>query len=46
MPSIGNRLVRCYLGATRFERRIERHPQNFTGFDDKDDLPLADLAGT
>ena len=37
-----NRLVRCYLGATRFEPG-ERNPQNFTGFDDKDDLPLADL---
>jgi hypothetical protein len=37
-----HRLVRCYLGATRFTPN-ERHPQNFTGFDDKDDLPLADL---
>jgi Dyp-type peroxidase family len=37
-----HRLVRCYLGATRFNPN-ERHPQNFTGFDDKDDLPLADL---
>jgi hypothetical protein len=34
-----NRLVRCYLGATRDEQA--RNPQNFTGFDDKDDLPLA-----
>jgi patatin-like phospholipase len=34
-----NRLVRCYLGATR--EPGERHPQNFTGFDDADDLPLA-----
>jgi hypothetical protein len=34
-----NRLVRCYLGATRDEKL--RNPQNFTGFDDKDDLPLA-----
>ena len=33
-----NRLVRCYLGATRDE--TERDPQNFTGFDDCDDLPL------
>ena len=24
----------------------ERNPQNFTGFDDDDDLPLAELAGT
>jgi hypothetical protein len=37
-----HRLVRCYLGATRFKPK-ERHPQNFTGFDDKDDLRLADL---
>ncbi|MEO8256694.1 MAG: hypothetical protein ABI868_05035 [Acidobacteriota bacterium] len=34
-----NRLVRCYLGATRDE--AARNPQNFTGFDDKDDMPLA-----
>jgi hypothetical protein len=34
-----NRLVRCYLGATRDE--AVRTPQNFTGFDDQDDLPLA-----
>jgi hypothetical protein len=34
-----NRLVRCYLGATRAD--TERTPQNFTGFDDADDLPLA-----
>jgi hypothetical protein len=39
-----NRLVRCYLGATRFNPG-ERQPQNFTGFDEKDDLALADLAG-
>lgn len=37
-----NRLVRCYLGATR--KPGERHPQNFTGFDDCDDLPLSKLA--
>lgn len=36
-----NRLVRCYLGATRPPE--ERHPQNFTGFDDLDDLPLTKL---
>ena len=29
-----SRLVRCYLGATRFHAG-ERHPQNFTGFDDE-----------
>jgi len=40
-----NRLVRCYLGATRFDpERHKRNPQNFTGFDDADDLPLAQLA--
>jgi len=38
------RLVRCYLGATRF-RPGQRKPQNFTGFDDDDDLPLAALIG-
>ena len=32
-----SRLVRCYLGATRPPQ--ERKPQNFTGFDEKDDLP-------
>jgi len=39
-----NRLVRCYLGATRNES--QRNPQNFTGFDDDDDMPLAMDAGT
>jgi hypothetical protein len=34
-----NRLVRCYLGATRDPR--DRNPQHFTGFDDCDDMPLA-----
>jgi hypothetical protein len=38
-----SRLIRCYLGATRF-RKGERKPQNFTGFDDNDDLKLAALA--
>jgi hypothetical protein len=38
-----SRLARCYLGATR--RPEERTPQNFTGFDEKDDLRVADLAG-
>jgi hypothetical protein len=37
-----NRLVRCYLGATRF-RPGERNPQNFTGFDGADDITLAEL---
>jgi len=39
-----NRLARCYLGATRFCDST-RHPQPFIGFDEKDDLPLADLRG-
>ena len=38
-----NRLVRCYLGATREAKK--RDPQNFTGFDDKDDMPLAIALG-
>ena len=37
-----SRLVRCYLGATRL-RPGERRPQNFTGFDDGDDLELTEL---
>jgi hypothetical protein len=41
-----NRLVRCYLGATRFAPFDQRTPQNFTGFDDKDDMPMAELAAT
>lgn len=36
-----NRLVRCYLGASRRDRR----PDPFTGFDDRDDIPLAEFAG-
>ncbi len=35
------RLVRCYLGASRCESR-DAHP--FTGFDQDDDLALADLS--
>lgn len=34
-----NRLVRCYLGASR----THRNPHPFTGFDDGDDLALARL---
>ncbi|HTO92899.1 MAG TPA: hypothetical protein VMM80_00965 [Bacteroidota bacterium] len=34
-----NRLVRCYLGASRGER----HPHPFTGLDPEDDLRLRDL---
>jgi hypothetical protein len=37
-----SRLVRCYLGATRFAPN-ERQPQNFTGFDDGDDIVLDEL---
>ncbi|MGH9143325.1 MAG: hypothetical protein ACRD2I_19495, partial [Vicinamibacterales bacterium] len=37
-----SRLVRCYLGATRFQPG-ERRPQNFTGFDDGDDVELCEL---
>ncbi len=37
-----SRLVRCYLGASRQERRA---PQKFTQFDDADDLPVAALGG-
>jgi len=37
-----SRLVRCYLGATRVNDPT-RSPQNFTGFDDNDDLFLTDL---
>jgi hypothetical protein len=36
-----NRLVRCYLGATR---QGQREPQNFTNFDEADDMPVSDLA--
>jgi hypothetical protein len=36
-----NRLVRCYLGATR--DKDERKPQAFTMFDDDDDLKLTDI---
>ena len=40
-----NRLVRCYLGATRFSPTThKRNPQNFTGFDDADDMALTELA--
>ncbi|GAB5100284.1 hypothetical protein YK56LOC_60010 [Caballeronia sp. HLA56] len=35
-----NRLIRCYLGASRHDKR-RAHP--FTGFDEADDLPIADL---
>jgi hypothetical protein len=34
-----NRLVRCYLGATRLD--TSRHPNPFTGFDPEDEFSLA-----
>lgn len=37
-----NRLVRCYLGATRWRAGLRR-PHRFTGFDEHDDLPLSDF---
>jgi len=37
-----NRLVRCYLGATRWAPGF-RNPQPFTGFDREDDLDLSRL---
>ena len=37
-----NRLVRAYLGASR----VQRNPQHFTGFDEKDDVPLASIIST
>jgi Patatin-like phospholipase len=36
-----NRLVRCYLGASN----SRRNPHPFTGFDEEDDIRLADFAG-
>ncbi len=41
-PLYRNRLLRCYLGASR---QSERRPHLFTGFDRNDDIGLADLAG-
>ena len=37
-----NRLVRCFLGATRWAPGV-RKPHPFTKFDFKDDMPLSDL---
>jgi hypothetical protein len=42
-PLYRNRLLRCYLGASRFG---ERRPHPFTGFDRDDDVDLAELTGT
>jgi hypothetical protein len=38
-----NRLVRCYLGASREGQRMLRSPHPFTGFDAGDDARLATL---
>jgi hypothetical protein len=38
-----NRLVRCYLGATRWGTGL-RQPHNFTGFDEGDELLLSDFS--
>lgn len=40
-----NRLVRCYLGATRWQPG-KRKPHHFTGFDADDDIDLAELQHT
>lgn len=40
-----SRLVRCYLGASRYHPG-ERNPQKFTGFDDLDDLDLSALVAS
>jgi len=37
-----NRLMRCYLGATRWRPGMRR-PDRFTGFDEQEDLALANL---
>jgi len=41
-PFYRNRLLRCYLGASR---QGARRPHPFTGFDREDDIALSDLAG-
>ena len=41
-PLYRNRLLRCYLGASR---QTERRPHLFTGFDRDDDIGLANLSG-
>ena len=38
----GNRLTRCYLGASRWAPKLAS-PQPFTGFDERDDMELGDL---
>lgn len=37
-----NRLVRCYLGATRWRAGL-RKPHKFTGFDEQDDLSMSEF---
>jgi len=46
-PFYRNRLVRCYLGASRVHKMSEgeRFPHGATGFDFDDDLPLTTFAG-
>jgi hypothetical protein len=39
-----NRLVRCYLGATRDPNTDRRQPDRFTGFSSKDEMKLADFS--
>lgn len=39
----GNRLIRCYLGATRQPPEDKREPQEFIGFDERDDFPMSEL---
>jgi hypothetical protein len=44
-----NRLVRCFLGASKYARgndkpELQRHPNEFTDLDPDDDLRLRDLA--
>ncbi|MCA9051972.1 MAG: patatin-like phospholipase family protein, partial [Planctomycetaceae bacterium] len=43
--SDANRLTRCYLGASRLDEsdNVRRNPNDMTGFDPLDDLPLSDL---
>jgi hypothetical protein len=46
-PFYRNRLVRCYMGASRAHemKEGERHPHGATGFDFDDDMKLKDFAG-
>jgi len=40
-----NRLMRCYLGASRCETEPPRKPSPFTGMDEDDDIPVSCLLG-